>query len=167
MSKIFDESSLRNCVSQLFNAMPSTRTSTFLVSVLLFQHLPKALTNFQQEPPSPAPSLPAPKSKLHKRKDALLSLTAALARETIKFVSSLHSTPSNPPSRSLHHGVSPNSTSDSQAATISSTTPRRQESPSAAQRASHGVWTRTWHTAVTRLVSWRTPMSLPHPTCGS
>jgi hypothetical protein len=132
-----------------------------------FQFLSTALTDIEQEPPSPDPSLLALKSKLHKRKAALLSPTAVQEKETTRSASNLHSTHSSPPSRSLPHGVSPNSTSDLRAVTISSITPRRQESPSAVQRVSHGAWTRIWHTAVMRLVSWRTQMLLLHPTCGS
>ena len=142
--------------------------NVYLLGKLHFAHsMPLALTDTQQEPPLPAPSLLDPKSKSHKRKDVLLYLTAALAREMIKFVLSLHSTPFSPQSRSSPHGVYQNSMSDSQAAMIFSTTPRRLESQSAAQRASHGAWMRTWHTAATRLVSWRTQMSLLHLTCGN
>src|ERR1700734_514450 len=100
MLKISDESSLKSCASQLFNATPSMRTFIFLVNCTLFNS-GTHLTGVQQEHPSPAPSSPDPKSKLHKRKDALLSPTAVLERETIRSASNSHSTPSSPPSRLL------------------------------------------------------------------
>jgi hypothetical protein len=89
-----------------------------------------ALTDSNRNIPCPPRHCPLPNQSRTKGRMCCCLSRLHWQRETIKFVLSLHSTPSSPPSRSLPHGACPNSTSDSQAATISSTTPPKAGIPS-------------------------------------